>query len=73
MNQALIHMIYFCTDIMIMKDGIPLLPNTIKNTPHSEREVDLKGGSDESLRTVDIGIKFGIVVRLNTTPEIIKT
>ena len=73
MNQALIHMIYFCTDIMIMKDGIPLLPNTIKNTPHSAREVDLKGGSDEAIRTVNIGIKFGIVAILNTTPEIIKT
>ena len=29
----------------------------------------MKGGSGEALRTVDIGLTFGVVASLNATPE----
>ena len=42
----------FCTNIVIVKDGIQLLPNATKDAPHSAREVDFKGGRSESLKAV---------------------
>ena len=62
-------MLYFCTNVMITKDWISLSPNAIKDAPHIVREVDLKGGIGEALKTVGIGITFGVVASLNATPE----
>ena len=63
-------MLYFRISIVIVKDGISLLPNAIKDTPYGAREVDLKGSSGEGIRAFGIGITFEVVVILNATPEI---
>ena len=62
-------MMYFCTDVVMVKDGIMLLPNAIKDVPHSVSEVDLKGGSGEAVGPVGIRITFGVVSGLNATLE----
>ena len=46
-----------------------MLTNSRKDALHSTHEVDIKGGSGESLRTVCIRITFGVVGSLDVTPE----
>ena len=65
-------MLYFCTEVLIVKDGIVLLQDAIKYAPNGKREVELTGGSGEAIRTVGIRITFRLVVSLNATPERIK-
>ena len=55
-----------------MKGGVFLIPNTIKDVPHSACEVELKGGTGEAIRTVSIGVDSVVVASLDNTPEISK-
>ena len=51
----------------MLKDVILLSKNSIKDTLHSVREVDLKGVISESLRATGIRITYGVVASLNET------
>ena len=62
-------MLYLCTNIIIVKGGVQLLPNAMKDAPQIAADVYFKSGIGEALRAFSIGITFLVVARLNATPE----